>query len=187
MNVAVTEEKLSQAIGRGGQNVRLASQLTGWHLNVMGENEAIAQGETETRRNVEAFMRDLDVDEDVASVLVEAGFSSLEEVAYVPTAELLEVEGFDESIVKELRNRARDALLVQAISGEAVEVASDDDLNIAQLAGMTPALLDALHAAGISSSDDLAELSIDELTAFDGVDEPLAYQLIMAARAPWFA
>jgi N utilization substance protein A len=187
MNVAVTEEKLSQAIGRGGQNVRLASQLTGWHLNVMGENEAIAQGETETRRNIEAFMRDLDVDEDVASVLVEAGFSSLEEVAYVPTAELLEVEGFDEGIVEELRNRARDALLVQAISGEPADEAAGDGLNIAEFAGMTPALLDALHAAGIHTSDDLAELSIDELTAFDGVDESLAHQLIMAARAPWFA
>ncbi|HQS01912.1 MAG: transcription termination/antitermination protein NusA [Halothiobacillus sp. 24-54-40] len=187
MNVAVTEEKLSQAIGRGGQNVRLASQLTGWHLNVMGENEAIAQGETETRRNVEAFMRDLDVDEDVASVLVEAGFSSLEEVAYVPTAELLEVEGFDEGIVEELRNRARDALLVQAISSESADEPDEAGLNIAEFDGMTPALLDALHAAGISTSDDLAELSIDELTAFDGVDEPLAHQLIMAARAPWFA
>ena len=187
MNVAVTEEKLSQAIGRGGQNVRLASQLTGWHLNVMGENEAIAQGETEMRRNVEAFMRDLDVDEDVASVLVEAGFSSLEEVAYVPTSELLEVDGFDEGIVEELRNRARDALLVQAISGDTTEQAAADGLNIAELDGMTPELLSALNAADIHSSDDLAELSIDELTAFDGVDEPLAHKLIMAARAPWFA
>jgi len=185
MDVAVTEEKLSQAIGRGGQNVRLASQLTGWHLNVMGEEEAVAKVETETRRATEAFMRDLDVDEDVAAVLVEAGFSSLEEIAYVPTAELLDVEGFDEGIVEELRNRARDALLVQAISDDAGE--STEELDIAQLEGMTPELLTTLNAAGVHTSDDLAELSVDEMTAFDGVDEALAQQLIMAARAPWFA
>ena len=187
MDVAVTEEKLSQAIGRGGQNVRLASQLTGWHLNVMGEEEAVAKVETETRRATESFIRDLDVDEDVAAVLVEAGFSSLEEIAYVPTAELLEVEGFDEDIVEELRNRARDALLAQAISDDADE--ADEavaELNIADLDGMTPELLATLNAAGINTSDDLAELSIDEMTAF-GVDEALAHQLIMAARAPWFA
>ena len=185
MDVAVTEEKLSQAIGRGGQNVRLASQLTGWHLNVMGEEEAIAKVETETRRATELFMRDLDVDEDVAAVLVEAGFSSLEEIAYVPTAELLDVEGFDEGIVEELRNRARDALLVQAISDDAGE--STEELDIAQLEGMTPELLATLNAAGVHTSNDLAELSVDEMTAFEGVDEALAHQLIMAARAPWFA
>jgi N utilization substance protein A len=187
MDVAVTEEKLSQAIGRGGQNVRLASQLTGWHLNVMGEEEAVAQIERETRRSVESFMRDLDVDEDVASVLVEAGFSSLEEIAYVPTAELLEVEGFDEGIVEELRNRARDTLLTQAISSDAEETAESEPLNMVDLEGMTPTLLAALQAAGIASAEDLAELSIDELTVFDGVDDELARSLIMAARAPWFA
>jgi N utilization substance protein A len=185
MDVAVTEEKLSQAIGRGGQNVRLASQLTGWHLNVMGEEEAVAKVETETRRATESFMRDLDVDEDVAAVLVEAGFSSLEEIAYVPTAELLDVEGFDEDIVEELRNRARDALLVQAISDDAGE--STEELDIAELEGMTPELLATLNAAGVHTSEDLAELSVDEMTAFEGVDEALAHQLIMAARAPWFA
>ena len=183
MDVAVTEEKLSQAIGRGGQNVRLASQLTGWHLNVMGENEAAAKGEQETRRAIEGFMAQLDVDEDVASVLVEAGFSTLEEIAYVPTAELLDVEGFDEEIVEELRNRARDALLAQAISSD--EPA--DELTLDGLDGMTDDLLAALQAAGIATTDDLAELSIDELMAFDGVDEALAHSLIMAARAPWFA
>jgi N utilization substance protein A len=165
--------------------VRLASQLTGWHLNVMGEEEAVAKVETETRRATESFMRDLDVDEDVAAVLVEAGFSSLEEIAYVPTAELLDVEGFDEDIVEELRNRARDALLVQAISDDAGE--STEELDIAKLDGMTPELLATLNAAGVHTSDDLAELSVDEMTAFEGVDEALAHQLIMAARAPWFA
>ncbi len=184
MDVAVTEEKLSQAIGRGGQNVRLASQLTGWHLNVMGENEAAAKGEQESRRLIDAFMAQLDVDEDVASVLVEAGFSSLEEIAYVPTAELLDVEGFDEGIVEELRSRARDGLLAQAISGDD---GADAELTLDGLDGMTEELLAALHAAGITATDDLAELSIDELTAFEGVDEALAHQLIMAARAPWFA
>jgi N utilization substance protein A len=183
MDVAVTEEKLSQAIGRGGQNVRLASQLTGWHLNVMGEDEAAAKGELEARRAIEGFMNQLDVDEDVASVLVEAGFSSLEEIAYVPTAELLDVEGFDEEIVEELRNRARDALLAQAISAD--EPAAE--LTLEELVGMTDELLAALRAADIVSADDLAELSIDELTAFEGVDESLAHSLIMAARAPWFA
>ncbi|WP_407275186.1 transcription termination factor NusA [Halothiobacillus sp. DCM-1] len=183
MDVAVTEEKLSQAIGRGGQNVRLASQLTGWHLNVMGEDEATAKGEREARRAIEEFMRQLDVDEDVATVLVEAGFSSLEEIAYVPVAELLDVDGFDESIVDELRNRAQDALLAQAISGD--EPATE--LTLEGLDGMTDSLLTALQAAGITTTDDLAELSIDELMAFEGVDEALAHSLIMAARAPWFA
>jgi len=185
MDVAVTEEKLSQAIGRGGQNVRLASQLTGWHLNVMSEGQAVEKGEEEMRRGVERFMNALDVDEDVASVLVEAGFTSIEEVAYVPPAELMEVEGFDEEIVEELRNRARDALLTMAISGEEEEPEAETDLM--SLEGMTEELAAALREAGVASSEDLAELSIDELTAYEGVDEELAGKLIMAARAPWFS
>ncbi|MGC9456020.1 MAG: transcription termination factor NusA [Halothiobacillaceae bacterium] len=183
MDVAVTEEKLSQAIGRGGQNVRLASQLTGWHLNVMTEDEAIEKSETEARQLMEQFMEQLDVDDDVALVLVEAGFTSIEEVAYVPTSELLEVEGFDEEIVEELRNRARDALLTRAIaSEEVVEEAAD----LMTLPGMTASLAAALKAAGIAHADDLAEMSVAELTDFEGVDEAFAGELIMAARAPWF-
>ncbi len=186
MDVAVTEEKLSQAIGRGGQNVRLASQLSGWHLNVMSEGQAAEKGEEEMRLAVERFMNALDVDEDVASVLVEAGFTSIEEIAYVPPAELLEVEGFDMDIVEELRNRARDTLLTMAISGDE-ESAEEVDTDLMSLEGMTAELADALRANEVATTEDLAELSIDELTAYEGVDEELAGKLIMAARAPWFS
>jgi len=183
MDVAVTEEKLSQAIGRGGQNVRLASQLTGWHLNVMTEEQAIEKGEAEARQLTDQFIDQLDVDEDVAAVLVDAGFSSIEEIAYVPTSELLDVEGFDEGIVEELRNRARDALLTRAIaSEELVEEAAD----LMSLPDMSVELAASLKAAGIAHADDLAEMSVAELAEFEDVDEELAGRLIMAAREPWF-
>lgn len=191
MDVAVSEENLSKAIGRGGQNVRLASQLTRWQINVMSEEQAIEKGETETRRIVEQFMEALDVDQEVGEVLVEAGFTTIEEIAYVPTEELLEVEGFDEGIVEELRNRARDALLTMAISGggDAEEEAESagEALALEELDGMTADLAANLRENNIKDSEDVAELSIDELTEYEGVDEELAGRLIMAARAPWFA
>jgi len=183
MDVAVKKEKLSQAIGRNGQNVRLASQLTGWHLNVMTEEQAIEKSEAEARQLIDQFIDQLDVDEDVAAVLVEAGFSSIEEIAYVPISELLDVEGFDEGIVEELRSRARDALLTRAIANEElVEEAAD----LMSLPGMSVELAASLKAAGIADANDLAEMSVAELTEFKGVDEELAGRLIMAAREPWF-
>ena len=191
MDVAVSEENLSKAIGRGGQNVRLASQLTHWQINVMSEEQALEKGEAETLRLTEQFMEALDVDQEVGEVLVESGFTTIEEIAYVPTEELLEVEGFDEGIVEELRNRARDALLTMAISGggeaeEQVESAGEA-LALEELDGMTAELAANLRENNITDSEDVAELSIDELTEYEGVDEELAGKLIMAARAPWFA
>ncbi|MGM0516177.1 MAG: transcription termination factor NusA [Pseudomonadota bacterium] len=191
MDVAVSEENLSKAIGRGGQNVRLASQLTHWQINVMSEEQAVEKGEAETRRLTEQFMEALDVDQEVGEVLVEFGFTTIEEIAYVPTEELLEVEGFDEGIVEELRNRARDALLTMAISGgdEAEEEteSSGEALALEELDGMTAELAANLRENNIKDSEDVAELSIDELMEYEGVDEELAGKLIMAARAPWFA
>ncbi|MFP4640156.1 MAG: transcription termination factor NusA [Guyparkeria sp.] len=191
MDVAVSEENLSKAIGRGGQNVRLASQLTGWQINVMSEEQALEKGEAETRRLTEQFMEALDVDQEVGEVLVESGFTTIEEIAYVPTEELLEVEGFDEGIVEELRNRARDALLTMAISGGAEDEeeseVSGEALALEELDGMTDELAARLRENDIKDSEDVAELSIDELTEYEGVDEELAGRLIMAAREPWFA
>jgi N utilization substance protein A len=191
MDVAVSEENLSKAIGRGGQNVRLASQLTRWQINVMSEEQAIEKGEAETQRIVEQFMEALDVDQEVGEVLVEAGFTTIEEIAYVPTEELLEVEGFDEGIVEELRNRARDALLTMAISGggepEEETESAGEALALEELDGMTAELAANLRENNIKDSEDVAELAIDELMEYEGVDEELAGRLIMAARAPWFA
>jgi transcription termination/antitermination protein NusA len=184
MDVAVAEEQLSQAIGRGGQNVRLASELTGWELNVMTAAEAEARSEAEAGELQQMFMRELDVDEEVAAILVQEGFSSLEEVAYVPTAELLEVEEFEEEMVEELRARARDVLLTQAI---ATEEAEDSGESLRGMEGMDDALADKLEKAGIRTMDELAEQSTDELMEIAGVDEERAAALIMKAREPWFA
>lgn len=187
MDVAVSEENLSQAIGRGGQNVRLASQLTGWELNVMNEEQAAEKNEQEAKRFVESFMEQLDVDEDLAAILVQEGFTSVEEVAYVPVDEMLAVEEFDDDLVQELRNRAKDVLLIKAIAQE--EGLSDakpaDDLLAMQ--GMDEELAYTLASQGIITMEDLAEQSIDELMDIDGMDETRAGELIMEARAPWFA
>lgn len=186
MDVAVTEEKLSQAIGRGGQNVRLASYLTGWELNVMNEADAEAKTEEEAKDLQKTFMEQLDVDEEVANILVQEGFSSIEEVAYVPARELVEIEEFDESIVEELRGRARDALLTQALLVEEKldEAKPEDDL--LSLEGMEQELAFDLASHGIRTQSELAELSVDELVEMGGVEEERAAALIMAARAPWF-
>ena len=186
MDIAVEEENLAQAIGRNGQNVRLSSQLTGWTINVMSEEEAAAKQQQESSNFIELFMEKLDVDEEVSEVLVQEGFTSLEEIAYVPLDEILAIEGFDEEIANELRNRAKDALLTQAI-------ASEEDLSSANIAddllnleGMDDGLALALAKIGILSMEDLAEQSIDELMEIDDMDEERAGKLIMTARAPWF-
>ncbi len=187
MDIAVAEDKLAQAIGRGGQNVRLASELTGWNLNVMTSEEVNQRQEEESGKVLETFVEQLDVDEEVASILVQEGFSTLDEVAYVPAEELLQIEEFDEDIVEELRNRARDALLTKAIvsadRGGAPEPAED----LLALDGMTPELADTLARNQIATRDDLADMGTDEIVEMVGLDEEQAGKLIMAARAHWFA
>ena len=185
MDVAVREDNLSQAIGRGGQNVRLASQLTGWELNVMDENQAAEKSREEAVKYVEGFMKDLDVDEEVATILVQEGFTSLDEVAYVPIEEMLAIEEFDEDIVNELRDRASDALLTRAIaSEEELEVEPQEDL--LNMDGMDEELAYKLAKLGIATMEDLAEQATDDLLEIEGMDEKRAAELIMTARAPWF-
>ena len=186
IDIAVAEDRLSQAIGRGGQNIRLASELTGWELNVMTETAAEAKSESETRELKETFMKQLDVGEDVATILVQEGFSTIEEVAYVPASELTAIEEFDEGIVKELRSRARDVLLTQAIaSEETVESALPSD-DLLTLDGMDPDLALTLARGGVRTREELAEQSVDELTEAGKIDAERAAKLIMTARAPWF-
>ncbi len=186
MDIAVSEEKLAQSIGRGGQNVRLASQLTGWELNVMSEAQAEEKSEAEAQTLQKMFMEQLDVDEEIAVILVQEGFSSIEEVAYVPTGELLGIEEFDEDIVEELRNRARDVLLIKAIADEEklgeVEPAPD----LLEMEGMDRELAYRLASGGVVTMEDLAEQSVDELKDIADLGEERAAQLIMTARAPWF-
>jgi N utilization substance protein A len=186
MDIAVTEDRLSQAIGRGGQNVRLASELTGWRLNVMSEQQAAERSDEETGQLREMFKRLLDVDEDVSNVLVQEGYSSIEEVAYVPASELLGIEEFDEEMVEELRNRARDVLLTQAIASEEKIDESGPAEDLLAVEGMDKELAYELASRGIRTRDELAEQSLDELEAVPGLDPERAGQLIMAARAHWF-
>jgi len=186
MDVAVTGDNLAQAIGKGGQNVRLASELTGWAINVLSIEDALAKQEAESSNFVESLMEALDVDEDVAVVLVEEGFTSLEEVAYVPLEEMSAIEGFDEDIAEELRARAKDALLTRALASEEqlsnVEPAED----LLTMEGMDPALAYKLTAKSIITMEDLAEQAVDDLMDIDDMDEEKAAALIMTARAPWF-
>jgi len=185
MDIAVAEEKLSQAIGRGGQNIRLASELTGWRLNIMSEQAAEEKSEAEQRELRELFMKQLDVDEDVAGILVGEGFSSIEEIAYVPQSELAGIEEFDEAIVQELRNRARDVLLTQAIaSEETLEGAPSDDL--LDVEGMDEELAGELARHGIHTREDLAEQAVDDLAEIPNLDPQRAGELILAARKHWF-
>ena len=187
MDIAVAEDKLSQAIGRGGQNIRLASQLSGWELNVMTESDAEAKSDSEAKSLVQLFMKQLDVDEDVATILAQEGFSTIEEIAYVPQGELASIAEFDEEIVKELRNRARDVLLTQAIASEESldQAMPADDLLL--LEGMSPDLALALARHGVRTREDLAEQSVDDLSEIEGLAPEEAGKLIMTARAPWFA
>ena len=183
MDIGVAEEKLPQAIGKGGQNVRLASELTGWTLNVMSESEAEEKSAKESQHSITLFSEQLDVDAEVASILVEEGFTSLDEVAYVPVEEFLKIEDFDEEIVEELRSRARTALLTLAISGGGGKPAQD----LLEMKGMNTALANMLASHTICTMEDLAEQSVDELTEIEGIDDDLAAKLIMTAREPWFA
>jgi len=185
MDIVVDEENLAQAIGRSGQNVRLASELTGWELNLMNEEDSKRKSEEEITSIKSLFMEKLDVDEEVAQILVDEGFSTLEEVAYVPINEMLEIDQFDEETVNELRSRARNSLLMQDIqSEEKVEgVASD----LLALEGMDGATARLLASKGINTQEELAELALDDLVELTGMDSERAKTLIMAARAPWFA
>ncbi|MCO6413542.1 MAG: transcription termination/antitermination protein NusA [Thiogranum sp.] len=188
MDVAVATEQLSQAIGRGGQNVRLASQLTGWELNVMDEQQAVEKSEEEAQRLQKLFMDDLDVDEEVAAILVQEGFSTVEEIAYVPNSELLQIEEFEEDTVEELRGRARDVLLTRAIVNEEGISGERPAQDLLDMEGMDTELAYALAAKGIVTMEDLAEQAVDDLMdSIEGMDETRAAQLIMTARAPWFA
>jgi N utilization substance protein A len=186
MDIAVAEDKLAQAIGKGGQNVRLASKLSGWQLNVMTQDQVAAKSEAEQATARQLFIARLEVDEEIAGILVAEGFSTVEEIAYVPAAELLAVEGFDEDIVEELRARARDALLTEALAAEEQldEHKPADDL--LTLDGMDDAIAYALASRGIATRDDLAELAVDEISDIEGLDADRAAALIMAARKHWF-
>lgn len=185
MDVVVEEENLAQAIGRGGQNVRLASELTGWELNIMTVEQSNEKHNEEFAKTRAVFMEKLDVDEEVADILVQEGFNTLEEVAYVPLDEMLEIESFDEATVNELRSRARNSLLTAAIANEEkVEHGIEDLL---KLEGMDEQTVRTLAAKGIATQEQLADLDVDELVELSGMDSERANTLIMAARAPWFA
>jgi len=188
MDIAVNEDQLSQAIGRGGQNVKLASELTGWNLNVMSETEAEEKSEAEAERVQKLFMDALDVDEEVAAILVQEGFSSVDEVAYVPVSEMLAIEEFDEDIVEELRGRAKDVLLTRAISNEETLTSVEPADDLREMEGMNLDLAYKLAQNGVVTMEDLAEQSVDELLSIDeSMGEEQAAQLIMKAREPWFA
>ena len=188
MDIAVADDNLAQAIGKGGQNVRLASQLTGWTLNVMTEEEFTEKNEAETQRLLNLFISSLDIDEDFATVLVEEGFSSLEEVAYVPVAEFLEIEGMDEDIVEELRGRARAYLTTKALANEESLESAEPDETLLNLEGMDRHLAYVLASKGVTTLEELAEQGIDDLADIEELDEQQAGDLIMKARnICWFS
>ncbi|MES2771447.1 MAG: transcription termination factor NusA [Pseudomonadota bacterium] len=184
MDIVVDESNLAIAIGRGGQNVRLATEMTGWMINLMTEQESQTRVEAESAALCILFMEKLDVDEDVANILIQEGFSTLEEVAYVPLQEMLEIEAFDENTVQELRERARNVLLTEAIATE--EQLEDVAEDMLSLEGMDKPLAAKLASKGIKTRDDLADLAVDELTELTGLDAERAKQLITTARAHWF-
>jgi N utilization substance protein A len=185
MDIVVDEENLAQAIGRTGQNVRLASELTGWELNLMTVEESEKKSHEESTNVKKLFMERLDVDEEVADILVQEGFNTLEEVAYVPLNEMMEIDAFDEETVNELRSRARNALLNEEIaSEERVEHEAKDLLN---LEGMDSQTARMLAAKGVTTVEGLADLAVDDLLEITGMDAERAKKLIMTARAPWFA
>ncbi|NNJ93115.1 MAG: transcription termination/antitermination protein NusA [Halobacteria archaeon] len=187
MDIAVAEDQLSQAIGRAGQNVRLASQLTGWVLNVMDESQAEEKSEAEAADLQKLFIEKLDVDEEIAAILVQEGFSSIEEIVYVPNSELLAIEEFEEEMVEELRGRARDVLLTLAIMKEEKLGDAKPAEDLLTMDGMDSELAFELAGRGVVTMEDLAEQAVDELMDIEGMDADRAGALIMAARAPWFA
>jgi N utilization substance protein A len=184
MDVVVEEENLAQAIGRGGQNVRLATELAGWEINLMTVEQSAEKNEQEFAVVRDLFVEKLDVDEEVADILVQEGFNTLEEVAYVPLEEMLEIEAFDEATVEELRSRARNSLLTAAIANEEQVEHNIEDL--LKIEGMDADTARTLAGKGVGTQDDLADLDTDELTEMTGMDGERANQLIMTARAPWF-
>ena len=186
MDVAVNEENLAQAIGKGGQNVRLASELTKWTINVMTTEDAAKKQEAESSDVVAILMEALDVDDDVATVLVDEGFTSVEEVAYVPLDEMKAIDGFDEEIAEELRARAKDALLTKALASEEKLTRKEPAEDLLAMDGMTKQLAEQLCAIDVVTMEDLAEQAVDDLLVIDGLDADKAGQLIMTARAPWF-
>ncbi len=187
MDIGVDEENLAQAIGRGGQNVRLASELTGWTINVMSNEDMATKHEAESGEIIEKFMSALDVEQDVAEVLVEEGFTTLEEVAYVPLEEMVAIEGFHEEIAEELRARAKDALLTLAIASEEKLGATEPAEDLLTMEGMDKHLAFVLASKGIVTMEDLAEQGVDDLMEIEDMTEERAGELIMTARAPWFA
>ncbi|GAB5414931.1 MAG: transcription termination factor NusA [Congregibacter sp.] len=186
MDVAVAEDNLAQAIGRAGQNVRLAAELTQWTINVMSVEEALEKQEAEASEVIQTFMAQLDVDEDVAGILVDEGFTTLEEVAYVPLEEMTSIDGFDEDIAEELRARAKDALLTLAIASEEQLGAQEPAEDLLSMEGMERHLAYILASRGIVTMEDLAEQGVDELMDIEDMTEERAGELIMTARAPWF-
>jgi N utilization substance protein A len=184
MDVVVDEENLAIAIGRGGQNVRLASELTGWRINIMSAEESQDKQANETDSIRKLFVEKLDVDAEVADILIAEGFTSLEEVAYVPLQEMLEMESFDEDTVQELRTRAKDALLTMEIAKEEKLESVSQDLR--DLDGLTPELIATLQQGGVNTRDELADLAVDELTEITGIADDAAKALIMKAREHWF-
>ncbi len=186
MDLAVAEELLAKAIGKGGQNVRLASRLTGWQLNVMTADQVQAKSEAEQAVARQLFVDKLEVDEEIAGILVAEGFSTVEEIAYVPVGELLAVEGFDEDIVEELRARARDALLNEALAAEEELDEHQPAEDLLTLEGMDEATAYVLASRGVRTREDLAELAVDEITDIEDMDEARASALIMEARKHWF-
>ena len=186
MDIAVSEDNLAQAIGRGGQNVKLASELTGWSLNIMTEAEAAEKQEQEAGSVVTNFMEQLDVDEDVAIVLLEEGFTSLEEIAYVPIDEMVAIEGFDIDIVEELRTRARNTITNRELADEANRITQEPAEDLLTMDGMTTKLAYDLAAMGIITMEDLAEQAVDDIMEIESMTEAMAGEIIMTARAPWF-
>lgn len=186
MDIAVEEAKLSQAIGRGGQNIRLASELTGWKLNVLSETEALEKDDEEIKDNAQIFVEKLSVGEDVATLLAQEGFSTIDQVAYVPINELEKIDGFDEALVNELRERAQDQLLVEAITTEENLEENGPSKNLIELESVTESIAYALARNGINDKDTLAEQSIDDLIDIDEIDETLAGEIILEARKEWF-
>ena len=187
MDVAVTTDSLSQAIGRGGQNVRLASELTGWELNILDAAQVDKSHDETAAKAKQEFMELLDVDEEIADVLVEVGLNNIEEIAYIPVDEMLEIDGFDEELVEALRSRAKDALLIKAIASEEKIETSQPSDELLALEGMNDELAHEMAAKGIITLDDLAEQAIDDIIEFTGMNEERAGKLIMKARESWFA
>jgi N utilization substance protein A len=184
MDIAVKDDFLSQAIGKGGQNIRLVSQLTGWHVRVMGDKEAQEKTQLEEQRVLDVFIQALNVDEEVAQVLVSEGFTTLEEIAYVPVEEMLAIDGFDEEIVEMLRTRAKDALVANALNSDLRAI---DTVSVSEVPGVTEDLLQQLQAKHITYREQLAELGVDDLLEIaPQLSEAVASEIIMAARAHWF-